>query len=363
MDGKFARLGLLVGVPVLASVAAFTFWLYGGRYVSTENAYVKADIANVAAEISGRVLSVHVQDHDHVAKGDVLITVDPEPFEMALAQTRAELDAARQEVETLRATLAEARSKRAEAVARAGYYLKQARRQRQLAARGIVSASKRDEIENDLQIANERVQVAEQQIRRALASLGGLPDRPVDQHPLVRAKHAAMDQAALNLKRTSVKAPVSGTVVNFKLQPGEHVRAAVSQFAIVSDTRPWVEANFKETELTHVRVGQRATVVLDIYPEISWSAEVESISPATGAEFAILPPQNASGNWVKVVQRLPVRLRLLPHAGAPALRAGMTAEASIDTGRERHLSDILGTGIATAKNRAAPDTATAAASR
>jgi membrane fusion protein (multidrug efflux system) len=143
------------------------------------------------------------------------------------------------------------------------------------------------------------------------------------------------DRAALDLTYTGVKAPRGGVVVNFKLQPGEQIKAQTPLFSIVSDRRPWVEANFKETDLTNVVVGQKATVVLDIYPDITWDAEVESISPATGAEFAILPPQNASGNWVKVVQRLPVRLRLIDRPGEPPLRAGMTAWVGIDTQRSR----------------------------
>jgi membrane fusion protein (multidrug efflux system) len=130
-------------------------------------------------------------------------------------------------------------------------------------------------------------------------------------------------------------------VVNLRLQVGEQLRAATPIFSLVSENRPWVDANLKETTLTHVAVGQRVDVVLDIYPNVTWKGVVESISPATGAEFAILPPQNASGNWVKVVQRLPVRIRLEPHAGEPPLRAGVTATVSIDTGRGRSLGDVV----------------------
>jgi membrane fusion protein (multidrug efflux system) len=137
-----------------------------------------------------------------------------------------------------------------------------------------------------------------------------------------------------------VRAPVDGVVVNVRVQQGEQVKAATPLFALVVVSRPWVEANFKETELTHVKVGQKASVVLDTYPDTTWEAVVESLSPATGAEFAILPPQNASGNWVKVVQRLPVKLRLLPQVGEPAIRAGMTATVKIDTGRQRHVGDM-----------------------
>ena len=152
----------------------------------------------------------------------------------------------------------------------------------------------------------------------------------------------------MDLAYTEIKAPKAGVVVNFRLQLGEQVKAQTPLFALVTDRRPWLEANFKETDLTHVTAGQKAKVVLDMHPDVTWDAEVESISPATGAEFAILPAQNASGNWVKVVQRLPVRLRLIEQPGEPPLRAGMTAYVSIDTGRTRSLSSLLGGGSAIA---------------
>ena len=164
----------------------------------------------------------------------------------------------------------------------------------------------------------------------------------------MREKQALRDRAALDLAYTEIKAPRAGIVLNFRLQLGEQVKAQTPLFSLVADRRPWVEANFKETDLTYVTVGQKATVVLDMHPDITWEAEVESISPATGAEFAILPPQNASGNWVKVVQRLPVKLRLIERPGEPPLRAGMTAYVSIDTKRSRSLAKIFGSGDAAA---------------
>ena len=164
----------------------------------------------------------------------------------------------------------------------------------------------------------------------------------------MREKIALRDRAALDLAHTEIKAPRAGIVLNFRLQLGEQVKAQTPLFSLVADRRPWVEANFKETDLTYVTVGQRATIVLDMHPDITWEAEVESISPATGAEFAILPPQNASGNWVKVVQRLPVKLRLVERPGEPPLRAGMTAYVSIDTKRQRSLAKIFGSGDAAA---------------
>src|SRR5687767_8284776 len=228
----------------------------------------------------------------------------------------------------------------ADAEARADYFKKQWQRQEELAAKGITSASKREESQNEARAAADRVTSVREKLTRVLVALNGDPQMSADEHHLVRDKTAARERAALDLARTTIRAPIDGVVVNMRLQQGEQIKAATPLFALVVTSRPWVEANFKETELTHVRVGQKATVVLDGFPDATWEALVESVSPATGAEFAILPPQNASGNWVKVVQRLPVKLRLLPHVGEPPLRAGMTATVRIDTGRERSLTSV-----------------------
>jgi membrane fusion protein (multidrug efflux system) len=348
MERRFLRPFLMAGVPVAILVAAFLFWLWGGRFIATENAYVKADIAQISAEVSGRVLEVHVRDHAEVEAGDLLIAIDPEPFRVALAKAEAELDSTRGQVRTLVAMWHEAMSELQEAESKVTYWNTQMERQKTLASRGIVASSKFEEVESNAIAAADRVAVMQKKVIRVAAQLGGNPDRPIDEHPLVREKQAERERASLDLARTVVRAPLGGTTVNVRLQKGDQVKAATPLFALVANTRPWVEANFKETELTHVREGLTATVVLDIYPDVVWQAEVESISPATGAEFALLPPQNASGNWVKVVQRLPVRLRLLPQAGEPALRAGMTASVRVDTKRQRSISQLFGGGTALA---------------
>jgi membrane fusion protein, multidrug efflux system len=334
------RIALLVGVPVLFVLVGIAIWLQGGQAVGTENAYVKADIAQISAEVSGRVTAVRVRDHAHVRAGDVLVELDPEPFDIALAKAEAELDSARTVVETARATWFETRSELAEVERRAAYLNKQLMRQRDLAAHGVASATKLEEAETDASVARDRMNVVHRRLERVLTMLSGDPEMPTDQHALVREKKAERDRAALDRARTTIVAPLNGTTVNVRLQPGDQVKASTPLFVLVTDTRPWVEANLKETDLTHVVPGQPVRVVLDMYPDEVWEGQVESISPATGAEFAILPPQNASGNWVKVVQRLPVKIHLTPHANERPLRAGMTATVRISTGRKRSVGQL-----------------------
>jgi len=336
------RLILLVAVPLVAVAGGVFWWLSGGRFVSTDNAYVKAHIVQIAPEISGQVRRVLVRDHQEVHAGEPLMTIESRPFKLALDSAEAELDAARSQVETLRGTWREVVAELADAEARADYFKRQWQRQEELATKGITSASKREESQNDARAAADRVTSVREKLQRVLVALNGDPQMSAEEHHLVRDKTAARERAALDLSRTTIRAPIDGVVVNMRVQQGEQVKAATPLFVLVGVSRPWVEANFKETELTHVRVGQKATVVLDTYPDTTWEAVVESLSPATGAEFAVLPPQNASGNWVKVVQRLPVKLRLSPQAGEPLLRAGMTATVRIDTGRERSVSSSVG---------------------
>ncbi|MGI9425745.1 MAG: HlyD family secretion protein [Hyphomicrobiaceae bacterium] len=342
MPKSLVRPLLLIVVPCLAIVGAAMVWLYGGRHISTENAYVKSDIARISAEVTGRIKRVVVSDHERVRQGELLLVLDDEPFQIAVAKAKAEVDTTRHRVATLVAEWSEAKSELKEAEDRIAYQQSQLERNRQLAERKIVSSSRLEEAEDNTRQAKNRVAVMQSKVRRMLAQLGGNPSIEIDDHPEVREKLAALREAKLNLRRTTITAPVAGVAVNVKVQPGEFVEPDKPLFALVVSSRPWVEANFKETELTHIRRSMKATVVLDIYPDVEWQAEVASISPATGAEFALLPPQNASGNWVKVVQRLPVKLYLKPMPGEPPLRAGMTAAVSVDTRRERKLSHLLG---------------------
>ena len=336
---------MLIGPVALLAVGAY-YYIVSARFVSTDNAYVKAEKIVVSTDLSERVVEVGVRDNEAVKPGQLLFRLDDQPYRIGLQRAEAQLKHAMQEIDVLRATY---RQKVAELKLVEGdvdYYRTISDRQDQLSNKGVVSQSKYDEARRDLRNALQRVQAIRQEIERAVASLGGNPDLPKEKHPDVLTAMAAVDQAALDLRRTAVWAPVAGIVTHMDLQVGEYVRAGAPIFSMVRTGYVWVEANLKETDLTHVRVGQKAAIRIDTYPEREWVATVESISPATGAEFALLPPQNASGNWVKVVQRLPARLAIATGPNDPPLRAGMSAVVEIDTGHERVLPSFVATALA-----------------
>jgi membrane fusion protein (multidrug efflux system) len=346
---KLVRAVLLLGVPLAVAALALYFYAEGGRHLETDNAYVKAHIVPVSAEVAGRVAQVAVRDNQLVAQGQLLFRIDAAPFETAVARAEAQLANARTEVETMRAdhrvSLAEAR----EAEERISFLGLQLDRQRRLRDKGMVREDAYDEARHNLEAARARLGALRERAARVLAGLGGDLKMPVDRHPRVLEARAALDTAALELARTSVLAPAAGTVSNLKLQPGVNVARGVAVFSLIQAGEPWIEANFKETQLAGMRVGQVARVAADAYPGVEWRARVSAIAPATGAEFALLPPQNATGNWIKVVQRVPVLFAIEPDgpepsgkaaADRPALRAGMTVSISIDTGRSRGLPDL-----------------------
>ena len=331
------RFVLLFVIPVLVIAGVGFGYALGGRYITTENAYVKSAKFAVSSDLDGRVSAVHVAENQRVRAGDVLVELDSRSHEIRLAETEADLARARSQVASLKADYRASLAELEETRARISHLESQTERYRSLSKRGIAASAQYEEAAADLSAAKRRVATQQERVKEALISIGGDINRPVEKHPLYLAAAAARDQALLWLDYTRIIAPANGIVTAIHLEPGEFVEKGEPIFALVDDRETWVEANLKETQLTHVHEGLKAEIEVDAYPGVTWSATVQGIAPATGAEFSILPPQNATGNWVKVVQRVPVRLRLLPNQDRPPLRAGMTAHISIDTGRERKL--------------------------
>ena len=334
--GRFAlRTVLLVLVPLAAAAIGIYIYAESGRHVTTENAYIKSNVIAISSDVSGRVEWIGVEDSTLVRKGQILFRLDQQPFKITLARSEAELDLVRTQVEHLRTDYHEAVAQVAAEEERVKFLTRQLSRQKKLKDRKLASEQAYDVAAHDLSLAKRRVRVLRQRVQRTLQSLDGNPDMQVEEHARFLRARAERDQAAIALADTSIEAPVDGIVSNMKLQAGEYVETGEAVFTIIEHGKVWVEANLKETQLTHVLEGQSASITVDAYPGVEWPATVDAIAPATGAEFSVLPPQNATGNWVKVVQRIPVLLDVeQPPTGNP-LRAGMTVTVAIDTERER----------------------------
>jgi len=340
------RIVLLGVVPLAAVAIGIQIYLANGRWVTTENAYVKATQVAVSADVAGRVIAVLVDTNQPVRAGDVLFRIDAEPFQIELAKAEAELARIRNEIGVMRASHREALMELAEADQNLAFSLRSFERQRTLEGAGVAARAKLDEAENKLATSRERVRMLREKVGRIQAALGGRNDIPTESHPMYLEAVAKRDRAALDLRDTVIRAPVDGIAGRVGVEPGEFVQKGRSVIALVQRGALWIEANVKETRLTHVRVGQEAKVVIDSFPDATLKARVRSISPSTGAEFAILPPQNATGNWVKVVQWVPLRIEIDGGELEPLLRAGMTANVQIDTGRALTFGDLLAPAVA-----------------
>jgi membrane fusion protein (multidrug efflux system) len=336
------RLILLVIVPLLALAAGLALYLAGGRIVSTDNAYVGAQKVLVTPDVSGKIAAVRVKEGERVAAGDVLFDIDPTPFRLALAQAQSKLDSVRTDFNNMKSNL-KSLDKLVE-LAQQNVALKQKDVERKTALLARSSGSQAD-LDNSMSAtvsAQLQAQLAVQQQGSTLNALLGNRDLPIEQYPPYQQAQAVLDQAERDLNHTTLKAPISGTATQVdNIQLGRFVTAGTPILSVIDDGAPWVDANPKETDLTNVRVGQKVEIDVDAFPDHSFSGTVSSISPGTGAQFAILPPQNAVGNWVKVVQRVPVRVALDPGQDVALLRAGMSVTVAIDTGARRSLWSLI----------------------
>lgn len=340
------RVALLLLGPLVLLVGGGYFYITGARFVSTDNAYVKADIAAISPEVSGRVVTVAIANNDAVKAGQVLFRLDDQPFKLALAQADAQLKTTRDDILAQQASYRQKQVEIGMAQKDIDYYERELGIYDKMSKNNLVAQTQVDDAHHNLTVAQQHLPALQQEAAGILAQLGGEAEGAPEQNARYLAAQATRDQAALDLARTEIHAPANGTIANLTLRPGDYVKTGTPIFSLVETDHLWVEANFKETDLTHVVIGQSATATIDTYPGVTWQIQVSSISAATGAEFALLPPQNSSGNWVKVVQRIPVRLEIASKAGQPPLRAGMSAVIEIDTGYHRTLPGVVSSALA-----------------
>lgn len=337
-----ARRGLFLLLPVVLIAGAF-WYVTGGNVMSTDNAYVEADKVGISTDVSGLVKTVDVTENQHVEAGQVLYRLDDLQFRLALARAEAQLGMVRNDLNALKASNRDMQAQIKQAQDDVAYYETQFRRQQDLLKANFASQSAFDTAHRDLQNAQQKLASLNEQLAAIAANLNGDPDGPVEQNPRYLDALAQRDEAARQLDHTVVKAPFAGIVTNVpSIAPGKYLEASTTAFYLVATDHIWVDANPKETELTYVRPGQPVTVTVDTYPSAQWKGTVDSISPAAAQEFSLLPAQNTSGNWVKVVQRIPMRVRVdTSDKNLPPLRAGMSAEVDIDTGHQRGLPNFL----------------------
>jgi len=317
---------------VAAVIPAYHYYLYIESHVTTDDAYVDGTVALVSSRVAGTVTNVYVEDNWTVKEGDLLLTLDPRDYDVRIEQAQAQLDRAKQTIDELYSQVGAAKS----GVSLAGSQLKQARidfnRAKSLKDQGVVSSAQYDQAETGLRIATADEALAEHQLRQAQAALGSeTVDHSHYDRPLVKQAEASLEQAKLDLAYTKITAPFAGIVTHKTVHVGNRVQVGEPLLAVVPLGKLYVTANFKETQLTDVRVGQKAEIVADIYPGYTYKGHVDSISMGTGAAFSLLPPENATGNWVKVVQRVPVKIVFeKPPPPDKPLRLGLSVEVAID---------------------------------
>ena len=332
---------LFSALPVVLVIGGY-YYVTGGQVMSTDNAYIQADAIGVSTDVSGTVSSIDVHENEVVKAGQVLFRLKPDSFRITLEGAQAQLGAARNQILNLQAGYKQTLAQIDQAQADIPYYQTEFDRQQSLISSSVASKAAYDEAKHNLDAALQKVSVAKAQAVTTLAQLGGDADQPVEQNPLYLQAKAAVDNAQRELDDTVVRASFDGIVTNVSaLQVGAYLTAAQQAFSLVSTDNMWIEASPKETELTYVKPGQSVTISVDTYPDVQWKGTVASVSPASSASFALLPAQNSSGNWVKVVQRIPMRVSIDDAQGKPPLRVGMSAVVDVDTGHARGLPDFI----------------------
>jgi membrane fusion protein (multidrug efflux system) len=323
-------------------IAAYGYTI-GGRVMTTDNAYVEADKVGLSTDVAGIVRAIEVVENQKVVTDEVLFRLDDLPFQLTLRRAEAQVGMVRDTLNALKANYREMQVQIDQARSDIEYFAVESRRQRDLLSEHVASESTFDTAQRNLQNARQKLASVTQQLAAIAANLNGDPDGPVERNPRYLEATAQRDEAARQLAHTVIRAPFTGIVTDVpSIAPGKYLPASATAFYLVAIDHVWVDANPKETELTYVRSTQRVTVTVDTYPNAEWTGAVQSISPAAAQEFSLLPAQNSSGNWVKIVQRIPMRVRVdTSDRNLPPLRAGMSVEVNVDTGHARGLPHFL----------------------
>ena len=327
------RLPLMLVLPIILAVFGAAEYLAEEPYVWTDDAFVRAPKESLNARVAGQVVEIAVKDNQRVRKGQLLFRIDPEPYHIAVDQAEARLGSARIQIDALKAIYLQQLAELQSAKDSADFDQREYARKKALVASDFTPRELYERAETDLKVAHQHITSVEQQIANTAAALNGDPNIEIDHHPTVRAAKAQLERARLDLSYATVVAPDDGIVTRVDdLQVGDFVNPGAAVFSLLSSQRIWIEANFRETGLAHMRPGQEATIDVDAYPDRRFKAHVVSMSPGTGSDFAVLPPENATGNWVKVVQRLPVRLELDEFDPNRPLFSGISVTVGLDTG-------------------------------
>jgi membrane fusion protein (multidrug efflux system) len=342
------RMTLLVLLPALVAVIVLGYYLLSGRYVGTDNAYIGAQKVLITPEVSGKVVSISVVEGQELKPGDELLSIDPAPYRFAAQEAEAKLQRVQSDFAALKASLASLikqaeLSRQALAAAQSDF-----ERKTSLVNSRIASPSDVDKSRIALVAAKAQAEQIEQQERAVRIQLLGDPDLAIEKYPQFIEASVALERARRDLANTVLRAPIAGVATQVSsIQMGRYLTAGMAVFSLIGSDTVWVDANPKETDLTHVRRGQKVTITVDAFPDKQWTGTVAAISPGTGAQFAILPPQNAAGNWIKIVQRVPVRIEFAAGQDVRRLRSGMSAYIEIDTGRRGRVARLFGATAAT----------------
>lgn len=325
------RRSLFIGGPVLLFIVIAIFYLLNRHSISTDDAYIKAANASINANVAGQVSNIYVHDNQMVKQGDVLFSLDQRPYKLAVSKAKAELANAYLSIQALKTVYKEKAAEVQAAQDTLCYEKEELARQTKMTASGLSSQMELNKVTNAFNNATQHLIAAQQQQANILAQLNGDPEISAENLPIIHIALANLHQALLNLSYTIIKAPIDGVVTKVEnLQKGDYVQTGAPVFALISDTDIWAEANFKETQLTDLKSGQKASIQIDAYPNKKWTGHLVSQSPGTGSSFALLPPENATGNWVKIVQRVPVRIAI-DNLNGMELASGLSATVTVDT--------------------------------